>query len=291
MKAFITGINGFTGRHLAKFLRTQKVAVSGFDGDLKNKLSVFTAVSRARPDWIFHLASPILRSDQRLDQSLIANLEVDLFGTVYLLEAAAALSKKPKLLITNTAAVYAPTARPISESYPLKPLTSYGLSKLTQELVSRQLAKSYNIPLIITRTFLLIGPGQKPGFVVTDLAKAIAGGAKTITLGNPRIKRNFTDVRDATQAYYLLMSQGKPGEVYNVCSGKVVSISEIANRLIALSGRKIAIKTKPSWRRHDPPVVCGNNSKLTRITGWRPQIPLDQSLQDTLNYWVKQCRK
>src|SRR3989344_3978436 len=95
MKAFITGINGFSGRHLAKFLKAKKVIVSGFGGDLKDKPSVFTALSRAKPDWIFHLASPILRSDQLLDRNLVSNLEVDLFGTVYLLEAAAALTKKP----------------------------------------------------------------------------------------------------------------------------------------------------------------------------------------------------
>lgn len=288
MKAFITGANGFTGRHLAKLLRSQRITVSGFQGDLKNKASVFTAVSRAKPDWIFHLASPILRSDRLIDDNLVNNLEVDLFGTVYLIEAAAALAKKPKILITNTAAVYAPSPRPISESFPLRPLTSYGLSKLTQEVVSRKLCQSYGLPLIITRTFLLIGPGQKSGFVVTDLAKTIASGAKTITLGNPHVRRDFTDVRDACRAYYLLMRKGKPGEVYNVCSGTTVSIGTIARRLIRLSGRKIVIKKKSSWRRNDPPVVYGDHSKLTRASAWQPQIPLDQSLKDTLNYWRKQ---
>lgn len=290
MKALITGANGFTGRHLAKFLRAQKVTVSGFSGDLKNKPSVFRAVTRVKPDWIFHLASPILRSDRLIDDNLVDNLEVDLFGTVYLLEAAAALPKKPRILITNTAAVYALGSQPISESHPLKPLTGYGLSKLTQELISRQLAGSYHLPLIITRTFLLTGPGQKPGFVVTDLAKSIAQSVKEITLGNPNIRRDFTDVRDACRAYYLLIKKGKPGEVYNVCSGKTVSIGDVASRLIHLSRRKIVIKQKFSWRQNDPPVIIGNNAKL-RALNWRPEISLDQSLQDTLNYWKKECRK
>jgi len=174
----------------------------------------------------------------------------------------------------------------VTESHSLKPLTSYGLSKLTQELVSRQLCQSYDIPLIITRTFLLIGPGQKPGFVVTDLAKSIAKGVNSITLGNPRIRRDFTDVRDACQAYYLLMKKGKPGEVYNVCSGTTVSIDDIAQRLISLSGREISIKIKTAWRSNDPPIVCGNNSKL-RALGWQPKISLNQSLKDALNYWSK----
>ena len=290
MRAFITGINGFTGQHLNKLLQSQKVTVSGFDGNLKDKLSVFTAVSRAKPDWIFHLASPILRSDQLLDQSLAANLEVDLFGTVYLLEAAAALKHRPKILITGTAAQYAPSPKPLTETSPLKPLTSYGLSKLTQELVSRQLARSYNLPLIFTRTFLLVGPGQKPGFVVTDLAKTIAQGAKEITLGNPNIRRDFTEVRDACRAYYLLMKKGKPDETYNVCSGKAVSIASLAAQLVRLSRKKIDIKKKSSWRKNDPSIICGDHSKLTKTTSWQPQISLSQNLKDTLNYWRKQSR-
>ena len=290
MKAFITGINGFTGKHLAKFLRSKKIHVTGFQGDLKDKSAVFSAVSRVKPDWIFHLASPILRSDQLLDQTLADNLEVDLFGTVYLIEAAAALTQKPKILITGTAAEYQNNPLPISETSKLQPTTSYGLSKLTQELVSQKLCQSYNLPLIFTRTFLLVGPGQKPGFVVNDLAKTIATGAKTITLGNPNIRRDFTDVRDACRAYYLLMAKGRPGEAYNVCSGKTVTIADIARRLIRLSGRKIKIKTKSAWRRHDPGSVCGNNTKLKHL-GWQPQFSLDYSLQDTLNYWIKVCRK
>lgn len=290
MKAFITGSNGFTGRHLAKLLRDQQHQVTGFTGDLKNKASIDEEIKKNKPDWIFHLASPILRSDRLLDQTLADNLEVDLFGTVYLLEAAAALVKKPKILITGTAAEYQDSSLPVNETSKLQPATSYGLSKLTQELVSQKLCQSYNLPLIFTRTFLLIGPGQKPGFVVTDLVKAIAAGAKTITLGNPRIRRDFTDVRDACRAYYLLMTKGKPDEVYNVCSGVSINISEIASRLIHLSGRKITIKTRLSWRQNDPQIIRGDHTKLSRLD-WQPQITLDQSLKDTLNYWKKECRK
>jgi GDP-4-dehydro-6-deoxy-D-mannose reductase len=286
MKALITGSDGFCGKHLIELLQAKKITTVGFQDDLREKSNVVNQLKKIQPDWIFHLASPILRSDKLIDNYLADNLEVDLFGTVYLIEAAAELTRKPKILITNTAAVYAPSTQSVTESHSLKPLTSYGLSKLTQELVSRQLCQSYDIPLIITRTFLLIGPGQKPGFVVTDLAKSIAKGVNSITLGNPRIRRDFTDVRDACQAYYLLMKKGKPGEVYNVCSGTTVSIDDIAQRLISLSGREISIKIKTAWRSNDPPIVCGNNSKL-RALGWQPKISLNQSLKDALNYWSK----
>ena len=133
----------------------------------------------------------------------------------------------------------------------------------------------------MTRTFLLIGPGQKPGFVVNDLCRAAAKGKTQISLGNPGIKRDFLDVRDAVRAYYLLMKKGKPGEVYNVCSGKTVGIAGIAAYL------KLKTKVRQSWRQNDPSIVCGNNSKL-RALSWQPQISLNQSLKDTLNYWRKQ---
>ena len=257
------------------------MTVFGFRGDLKDKTAVLAAVSRVKPDWIFHLASPILRSDQLLDQTLADNLEVDLFGTVYLIEAAAALKKPPKILITGTAAEYQDSSLPISETNKLQPVTSYGLSKVTQELVSQKLCQSYNLPLIFTRTFLLIGPGQKPGFVVNDMCRAAAAGKTQISLGNPGIKRDFLDVRDAVRAYYLLIQNGKLGEVYKVCSGKTVGIGDIAAHL------KLKTKVRQSWRQNDPQVICGDNRKLKRL-GWQPQISLDQSLKDTLNYWHKQ---
>ena len=121
---------------------------------------------------------------------------------------------------------------------------------------------------------------------MTDLARTIAQGARQITLGNPNIRRDFTDVRDASKAYYLLMKKGKPSEVYNVCSGKTVSIGQVAARLAALAGTKLKVKTKRTWRQNDPQIVCGNNQKLTRL-GWQPQISLDQSLKDTLEHWIK----
>ena len=126
----------------------------------------------------------------------------------------------------------------------------------------------------------MIGPGQKPGFVVNDLCRAATEGKTQITVGNPKIRRDFTDVRDACRAYHLLMTKGSPGEVYNVCSGKTVSIGEIAARL------KLKIKIRKAWRQNDPLVVYGNNAKLKRL-GWQPQISLDQSLKDTLEYWIK----
>jgi GDP-4-dehydro-6-deoxy-D-mannose reductase len=287
MKAFITGSRGFSGRHLVALLKKHSIQTFGFTDDLRDRQAVNDSLKKINPDWIFHLASPIIRSDRLLDETLVANLEVDLFGTIYLIQAAANLKKKPKILITGSNAEYAAKNQLLRETDKLMPLTGYGLSKLTQEMVSLQLASSYGLDLIMTRTFHLVGPGQRPGFVVTDLAKAITQGETKITLGNPAIQRDFTDVRDAVRAYYLLMKQGKRDETYNVCSGKTVSVGEIADRLIKISGKNIKLKSKTLWRKNDPKTIGGDHTKLTKATGWQPQISLDQSLKETLNYWRK----
>ncbi|MBU1500230.1 NAD-dependent epimerase/dehydratase family protein, partial [Patescibacteria group bacterium] len=180
MKALITGISGFSGKHLAKLLKKEKVRVTGIDvhkgeyyqADLADKKRLAEILTKEQPDYIFHLASPVLRSNQMVDETLVKNLQVDLFGTVNLIEAAAGLKHKPRLLITGTAAEYDVNVKGArKETGQLKPNTSYGLSKMTQELVSRQLAESYGLELIYTRSFLLIGPGQKPGFVINDWCK------------------------------------------------------------------------------------------------------------------------
>lgn len=286
MKALITGISGFSGTHLKQLLEKEKIPVSGFYGDLRNKEAVKKTVAAVRPDWVFHLASPVLRSNQMVDETLVKNLEVDLLGTVNLIKATAKLKQKPRLLITGTAAEYDVTInRARKEPDALKPNSSYGLSKMTQELVSRKLAESYGLELIYTRSFLLIGPGQKPGFVINDWCKQLAQEKKTLVTGNLSIRRDFTDVRDGAAAYLMLMKKGKPGEIYNVCSGKSRELKEVIRLL------KQAVKTdfsvdedKTKFKNNDPLELFGDNVKLKTL-GWRPEISLEESLRDIIDYW------
>ncbi|HKZ35465.1 MAG TPA: GDP-mannose 4,6-dehydratase [Patescibacteria group bacterium] len=301
MKALITGIGGFSGRHLTVLLEKENVTVTGIDrsknkyhqADLTDKKQLQAVLTEEKPDFIFHLASPLIRSDQLIDQSLVDNLKVDLFGTVNLIEAAASLKTKPRILITGTNAQYKTSQKPISEDYQLKPLTGYGLSKLTQELIGKTLADSYGLEIITTRTFHLIGPGQSPGFVVTDFCRQIAmmevGKAEAeLKVGNPDIRRDFTDVRDAVSAYWLLMQNGKNGETYNVCSGQGYSLKEIIEKLKSLSKIDFeVISLDNRLRQNDPDSITGDNQKLKSL-GWQPQYSLDSSLKDTLDYWRSQ---
>ncbi len=294
MKALITGIAGFTGKHLTELLKKEKIQVTGIDvnkgkyyqADLADKKRLTEILTKEQPDYIFHLASPVLRSPQLVDETLVKNLQVDLFGTVNLIEAAAKLKHKPRLLVTGTAAEYDVTInRARKETDALKPNSSYGLSKMTQELVSRKLAESYGLELVYTRSFLLIGPGQKPGFVINDWCKQLAEDKKILKTGNLSIRRDFTDVRDATRAYWLLMKKGKPGEIYNVCSGKSRELAEIIKTLkkVVLTGFKVD-EDKNRFKNNDPLELFGDNSKLKAL-GWRPEISLEESLKDIIDYW------
>ncbi|AKM79453.1 MAG: GDP-D-mannose dehydratase [Candidatus Beckwithbacteria bacterium GW2011_GWB1_47_15] len=305
MRAFITGIDGFTGRHLVEFLKKKGIRVTGVDLEttrynrlnLTDREKLFEVLKKTKPDYIFHLASPILRSDRLIDDNLAKNLEVDLFGTVNLLQAASNLTKKPRVLIAGTAAVYKPEEKkPFKENAGLEPATAYGLSKLTQELVCLSLAKSYRLPLIITRSILLIGPHQSPGFVVNDFCRFVAeceaGKEKPVLkTGNLSIKRDFTDVRDGVKAYLSLIKKGKAGEVYNVCSGRVYSIGEVVDWLKKNSLKPFRVlASKKKLRANDPKVITADNTKLRQATGWRPEVSFEESLKDTLNYWRNEIK-
>lgn len=303
MKALITGISGFSGQHLAHLLEKERITVTGIDRsdnkyrrvDLTDKKELVTTLAEEKPDYIFHLASPLIRTDQLIDQALIDNLKVDLFGTVNLIEASASLKIKPKILITGTNAEYQASQQQISEDTPLKPLTGYGLSKLTQELVGKTLADSYGLKVVTTRTFHLIGPGQSPGFVVTDFCRQIAlmeiNKAKPeLAVGNTLIRRDFTDVRDAVSAYLLLIQKGEPRETYNVCTGTSFTLNEIISKLKDLAKTDFKVVSLDNrLRQNDPDSITGENKKLKAL-GWQPEYDLDASLKDTLNYWRSEVK-
>ena len=303
MKALITGIAGFTGKHLVNELKKQNIKVTGVDlnknqyyrCDLADKEKVGRIVQKEKPDYVFHLASPILRSDQLIDKSLAKNLKVDLFGTVNLIQGLNRLKKKPRVLIAGTAAVYkANQGQPFKETDKVEPRTAYGLSKLTQELVSLKLAASYAIPLVISRSILFIGSHQNKGFVVNDLIRKTAEielkkTKPVLMVGNLAVKRDFTDVRDGVRAYATLLKKGKSGEIYNVCNNKAVTIKTVINWLKQNSQVKFKVKEKSSWRKNDLKKIQGDNRKLLKL-GWKPEFSLEDSLKTILAYWRREVK-
>src|SRR5664279_4466963 len=260
--------------------------------EITDAVALLAALTDAAPDAVYHLAA-LTHVGQSWDEPLRV-LEVNVIGTAALLAAARECRADPRVLVISSAEVYGavtdPGRLPLTEGSPTAPLTPYAASKLAAEAVVAQAHLGHGQHVITVRPFNHIGPGQTPNFAVPALAKRIVNadrsGAATIPVGNLSARRDFTDVRDVVRAYRLLIESGRPGEVYNVCSGRDVSIREIADGLLGLAGTTLAFETDPSLVRPvEVPVLRGDPGRLVQATGWKPELPLDQTLADVLAYW------
>lgn len=294
MRSLITGGRGFVGTWLADHLRSCGDDVVQIDQEVEitDPAALLAAVRAAAPDAIYHLAA-MTHVGQSWDEPLRV-LEVNVVGTGALLAAARECGTGPTVLVTSSAEVYGavtdPARLPLTEESPTAPLSPYAASKLAAEALCVQAWLGHGQHVVMVRPFNHIGPGQSPNFAVSALSKRIVdaerSGATEIAVGNLTARRDFTDVRDVVRSYRRLVESGTPGEVYNVCSGKDVSIQEIADRLLAQAGSSVRLVQDPSLMRPvEVPVLRGDPSRLTAATGWAPELPLDQTLADVLGHW------
>ncbi len=297
MRSLITGGRGFVGHWLADHLRGlgDQVVVIDQEVDVTDPTKLLAAVTEAAPDAIYHLAA-MTHVGQSWDEPLRV-VEVNVIGTAALLAAARECGTDPRVLVTSSAEVYGavtdPTSLPLTEDSPTAPLTPYAASKLAAEALIAQAVLGHGQHVITVRPFNHIGPRQTPNFAVPALAKRIVEadrlGAPSIPVGNLSARRDFTDVRDVVRAYRLLIESGRPGVIYNVCSGRDVAIREIADDLLALAGTSLGFETDPSLVRPvEVPVLRGDPGRLMEVTGWKPEIPLERTLADVLAYWRQQ---
>ncbi|MBI4835166.1 MAG: GDP-mannose 4,6-dehydratase [Planctomycetes bacterium] len=304
-KALITGVNGFSGIHLAEFLLGQKVSVCGIDispkishhykirTDIKYiKLDILDAkaVSKVirdiKPDYIFHLAG-LLKGD-----NLAEFLKVNVQGTQNILEAAYVV--KSKVLISGSAAEYGIVSSkelPINEETPPRPIGFYGISKLAQTMLGYQYFITRGMPVCLTRVFNMTGPGEKQSMFCSSVAQQIKRIAErtakpVIYVGNITPKRDFIDVRDVVRAYWAIINKGKIGRIYNICSGKAYAMKDIIKMMGKIARvKKLVIKPDPrKVRAIDIPVHKGDYSALRKDTGWKPAIKLEQTLKDILQF-------
>jgi GDP-4-dehydro-6-deoxy-D-mannose reductase len=294
VRSLITGGRGFVGTWLAEHLRGNGDEVVQIDQEVEitDPGAVLAAVTDAAPDAVYHLAA-MTHVGQSWDEPLRV-LGVNVLGTGAVLAAARECGTDPTVLVTSSAEVYGavtdPAMLPLTESSPTAPLTPYAASKLAAEALCRQAWLGHGQRVIVVRPFNHIGPGQSPNFAVAALSKRIVdaerSGAEEIPVGNLSARRDFTDVRDVVRSYRMLIESGEPGAVYNVCSGRDVSIQEIADRLLALAGSTVRLVPDPALVRPvEVPVLRGDPGLLTRTTGWTPDVTLDQTLADVLAYW------
>ena len=248
-----------------------------------------------RPDCVFHLAAQAFVPTSWQDPwSTLAN---NIRGQLNVLLAAIALGTLPRVLVVGSADEYgvvAPEELPIRESSPLRPNNPYAVSKVTQDMLGYQYFASHGLPVVRVRPFNHIGPGQSPAFVTSDFAKQIAeaeAGLRepVLRVGELNTRRDFSAVQDIVRGYYLALVQGEPGEVYNLAAERSYSIREVLQRLMALSTIRLRLEVDEARLRPvDTPEIVGDCGKFRARTGWQAQIPLEQSLQDILEYWRMQ---
>ena len=317
MKCLITGVTGFVGSHLAEFLLARDdVEVFGIERwrsktenieDFKDKIilhecdmrdasSVRKVIEQVRPDRIFHLAAQsfVPVSWQAPAETLTTNI----IGQLNIFEAVRAMKEadgyNPFIQIAGSSEEYGmvyENETPIKETNPLRPLSPYGVSKVGQDLLGYQYYMSYELNIVVTRGFNHTGPRRGEVFVCSDFARQIAlieKGKKepVINVGNLEARRDFTDVRDMVRGYWMALEKGEPGKSYNICSGKDYSMQEVLDILLSLTDKTIEIKQDPKrMRPSDVPILLGDNTKFCRQTGWQPEIPFEQTVEDLLNYW------
>jgi len=313
MRVLITGVTGFAGSHLVDYcLSKSGIEVFGiqrwrsrteniehcmdrfcmYECDVRDASSVRDVIEQVRPDWIFHLAAQsfVPTSWRAPTESLTTNI----IGQLNIFEAVKKTGLKSRIQIAGSSEEYGmvyPDELPIKETNPLRPLSPYAVSKVAQDLLAYQYFMSFQTDVVRTRGFNHTGPRRAPVFVCADFAKQIIDIERSkrepvIYVGNLDAIRDFTDVRDIVRGYWLSLEKGRPGEVYNLCSGVVRKISVVVQLLTKLSGVKLKIVAEEKrMRPSDVPVLIGDNSKFSKETGWKPLIPFEQTLKDLLEFW------
>lgn len=291
MRALITGGNGFVGRWLAEHLEAagDEVCVVDLPTDIADPEAVGPAVADFAPEAIYHLAALSHVGASWDAPTQVAHVNV--VGTAAVLAAARSAATEPTVLVVSSAEVYgtvSPDELPLTETAELRPTTPYAASKAAAEQVALQCVRGFGQPVIVVRPFNHIGPGQAPVFAVPAMAQrmveAVAAGQRSIRVGNLSARRDFTDVRDVVRAYRMLVTDGTPGEIYNLASGIDVGIDEIVALLLAELGAELSTEVDPELLRPvDIPVLRGDASKLKAATGWEPELPLSRSVRDILD--------
>jgi len=306
-EVLITGSEGFAGQHLWKELKNNEYHVSGttlnapeaglpenvYVCDIQKQDDLFKLISEIKPEAIFHLAAqPKPGLSFNIPQK---TFEINTIGTMNLLESVRAIPNyHPRIIMIGTSEEHGviPSEKlPITEETPLNPINPYSISKTANWFLAREYVQSFNFDIVYATPFNHTGPGQSLGFIAPDIASQIVEIEKgmkepVLLTGDLSSKRDISDVRDVVRAYRLLMEKGKTGERYIICSGKSVPMSEIVSKLISLSKVTVDHKIDPTrFRPSDIPDLYGSHEKLTQTTGWLPEIPLENTLQDLLDWY------
>lgn len=266
-------------------------------GDMSDSARIREIVAESRPTWIVHLAAQAFVPTAFADP--MGTLVNNIAGQVNLSEAVLAMDLRPRMLVICSNEEYgivAPEELPVKETAPFRPTNPYAVSKVAQDMLGYQYFVSHGLPIVRVRPFNHLGPGQSDRFVSSAFARQIAeaeAGLRepVLSVGNLTAERDFSDVRDIVRAYKLALEQGEPGEVYNLGSERAVSIQQLLDLMVSKSRVPLRVETDPAlFRPVDVPRIEADCSKFRSLTGWRAEIPLEQTVVDILKWWRERVR-
>ena len=301
----VTGAAGFAGSHLVDALleRAPQVAAWAHRGgtgqpratdarvvwtqvDLLDRGEVARTLAATKPSAIYHCAGIAHVGDTW--SAPARALEVNALGTHHVLDGVREARLSCPVLVTGSALVYRPSTQPLSENSPIGPTDPYGVSKLAQEMLALRAEHSR---VFVARPFNHAGPRQSPSYSTSSFARQIAEiesgrSAPVLRVGNLESRRDITDVRDTVRAYVRLIERGQPARPYNVCSGNAYRVRDLLDLLVGLARISISVEVDAArLRPSDNPVVAGDRSRLSADTGWAPEIGIERTLADLLQYW------
>jgi len=318
-KILITGFSGFVSRYFLEYLEHNGIdtLIKGIDVqgpdfnqesykkikfdfekvDLLDKDKVESIIFEFKPDYILHLASFSSVAFSWKDPLLSFQNNTNIF--LNLLEAIRKSEISTRILSVGSSEEYGNVEEkdlPLTESHSLKPVSPYAVARVSQELLSKIYNNGFGLDIVMTRSFNHIGPFQKDVFVLPSFVKQLVKmkklgvKCKDIITGDETIVRDFTDVRDVVAAYYLLLTRGEKGEVYNVCSGRGWSLKEIIEIISRILEIEMpTIKKDPKLLRPDDnKIIVGSNEKITNNLNWQARYSIEESLEDVIKYWEGQ---
>ena len=297
-RLLVTGQQGFVGTTLSRMVGVER-QVAGWsvidlpgNVDLRDAAATSAMVGNVAPDAVLHLAAQSFVPDAVRDPA--ATLEINLFGTLNVLQALKKCAFRGRMIYVGTGDVYGVVpedALPVAETRLPAPRNPYSVSKLAAEALCYQWTATEGMDIVLARPFNHIGWGQSDRFVLSNFARQIVEirqgrRGPAVAVGDIDVTRDFIDVHDVVHAYFALFASGGSGEVYNVCSGRDRSIRSLLERLAELAGVAITIEPDQArLRKAEQRRVCGDPAKITRTTGWVANTPLDESLAAMLRYW------
>lgn len=307
MRVLVTGSQGFAGHHLIRELHRHDWTISAFDlapansqcagidyhqGDIQDRRAIEQVVKQFIPEACIHLSAMAFVPEGWTNTEVL--FSVNVLGTIHLLEACRQYAPSARVLVISSAEVYGRQSgqSPVTENEFFCPDNPYAVSKAAADRITLLYARQYSMPTMVARPGNHIGPGQSANFAVSSFAAQLENiaaqkGKAVIRVGNLDSKRDFTDVRDVTRAYRLLIEKGQPGAAYNIASSRETSMRFILARLCEITGIKPVIEVDPERYRQPEQRPLLDTTKMAKEIGWKPEISLETTLQDLMAEWMK----